>query len=217
LKKFALDRQLITASKNPTKHWLIETLLAADKARTFQRLLDLPAELRKAIYEFHFSDFSGKALLHPAQPPLARTCHQLRDEVLPLFYSQCQFHIQFQQTGKWKMKLGDESSLWFFHMAADYARYIRRLKIDNQARMTFNLRLDIREDFGNADAAPLMKFEGLEKLKQDEGVWTEGIRTGLSPLIDIVKSREEGGQFQVDDVYAVRMIVEDIGELTTTL
>jgi hypothetical protein len=39
----------VARNKKPSKGWLVDTLLEADKHRTFSKLHELPAELRKMI------------------------------------------------------------------------------------------------------------------------------------------------------------------------
>nr|OQO22501.1 hypothetical protein B0A51_08678 [Rachicladosporium sp. CCFEE 5018] len=59
----------------------------------FNRLRDLPSELHSMIYDLYCSGFPEQELHAPTQPPLARVCRQLRQAVLPAFYSQCALRI----------------------------------------------------------------------------------------------------------------------------
>ncbi|OQO05303.1 hypothetical protein B0A48_09071 [Cryoendolithus antarcticus] len=59
----------------------------------FNRLRDLPSELHSMIYDLYCSGIPEQELYAPTQPPLARACGQLRQEVLPVFYSRCTFRI----------------------------------------------------------------------------------------------------------------------------
>ena len=95
LNEFAITRRLVDAGKSPTKRWLADRLMADDDHCSFTRMFDLPPELRKLIYEFYISDFNEESLEEPTQPPLARTCRMMRNEVLPLFYSTCTFDLKF--------------------------------------------------------------------------------------------------------------------------
>ncbi|PPJ51337.1 hypothetical protein CBER1_08618 [Cercospora berteroae] len=87
LRAFAEARGLqIDNSRRRKRTRLVETLEKVDSKRPFHRFMDLPAELRVSIYEFYISDFP--ALLHkPTQPPLARTSQLIRQELLPVFYT----------------------------------------------------------------------------------------------------------------------------------
>ena len=71
---------------------LIEKLEEADRNATFEKLFDLPAELRNHIYGAYLVEFAEQ-LECPSQPPLARVSKQARSEVLPLFYGQTTFLI----------------------------------------------------------------------------------------------------------------------------
>ncbi|KAK4549768.1 hypothetical protein LTR36_005069 [Oleoguttula mirabilis] len=69
-------------------------LIMADEWRVFRRFTKLPPELRCRIYAFYVAAFP-ETLTTPSQPPLARTCKLVRKEVLPIFYSQCAFGLNF--------------------------------------------------------------------------------------------------------------------------
>lgn len=75
---------------------LICMLEKADDDEVFDRVFDLPPELRSAIFTHHLRslDFkTSRATSAPARPPLCRASRQLRDEALPLCYSLCTFHF----------------------------------------------------------------------------------------------------------------------------
>ncbi|KAK5171377.1 uncharacterized protein LTR77_004521 [Saxophila tyrrhenica] len=95
LERFAHARGL-ELPEEATKDALVPVLIKADNERQFSKIFDLPPELRVLIEEFHLSDFARRwGLLCLNQPPLARTCRLLRNDVLPLFYSHCKFIISF--------------------------------------------------------------------------------------------------------------------------
>lgn len=79
-----------------TRQIAILRLRQADENQQFTRFLDLPAELRNRIYYFYDAHFD-ECLICPTKPPLARTCRQLNQELLPLFYSQHQFGIELKR------------------------------------------------------------------------------------------------------------------------
>ncbi|KAK3697682.1 hypothetical protein LTR37_017331 [Vermiconidia calcicola] len=85
---------LTTDNKCSTRSSLTTKLIAADRSPRFNGLFALPAELRVRIYEYSMSSFP-KRLRTPAEPPLARTCRQLRNEVLPIFYSTFTIELTF--------------------------------------------------------------------------------------------------------------------------
>lgn len=79
-------------AKATTASRLARALETADDLATFPRFLDLPAELRNAVYELHFhgfDSFSGQYV----QPPLTLSSRQLRSETLPLFYDCATFDL----------------------------------------------------------------------------------------------------------------------------
>lgn len=91
LVSFAKARN-VEIEKNEARMSLIEKLEEADRNATFEKLFDLPAELRNHIYEAYLAEFAEQ-LDCPSQPPLARISKQARSEVLPLFYGQTTFLI----------------------------------------------------------------------------------------------------------------------------
>jgi hypothetical protein len=99
LRKFCEDRNLLAAGNQTLEPAeMIALLESADRDQTFNRLLDLPAELRVLIYTFYFSSFG--VLDAPAQPPLAKASRLLRKEALPVFYSTCRFKLDYMGSSR---------------------------------------------------------------------------------------------------------------------
>ncbi|KAK5731756.1 hypothetical protein LTR17_011107 [Elasticomyces elasticus] len=63
---------------------LVAVLEAADLARTFERFLELPAELRNMVYGYAFNDFfAAFNIFHPARiPAVCQTSRAVRQEAL---------------------------------------------------------------------------------------------------------------------------------------
>lgn len=97
LKRFITNRVVPTSTdRKNTRYTLIRQLERADDEATFDRLLDLPPEIRCQIYEHYFHSLYA---LHfgcgrrpmGSQPPITRISKQTRNEALPLYYSRCCF------------------------------------------------------------------------------------------------------------------------------
>ncbi|KAM0715351.1 hypothetical protein Q7P37_008849 [Cladosporium fusiforme] len=73
----------------------VSALEQADDEATFDRFLQLPAELRNTIYEYHFSDMRTIPEIH-RQPPITQVSSQLRKEAQPLFYNCCTFKMTIE-------------------------------------------------------------------------------------------------------------------------
>lgn len=73
----------------------VKLLEQADEELTFHNFLDLPPELRMSVYHFYMEKFPCD-ILCPSQPPLARTCRLLKQEVLPKFYEETVIELGFQ-------------------------------------------------------------------------------------------------------------------------
>jgi hypothetical protein len=97
LREFCRDRGLSRPEDKLLlkKGQLISFLEDADRDLRFDRLLELPAELRVLIYTFYFSGFD--TLDAPAQPPVTKVCRLLREEALPLFYQTCRFKLDYTE------------------------------------------------------------------------------------------------------------------------
>lgn len=85
-----------------SKKALIGVLEHADDNARFERMLELPAELRVRIYEYYclalghsFALGPGYVPLEHRQPPLTLACRLLRQESLPLFYDTCVLLVDF--------------------------------------------------------------------------------------------------------------------------
>ncbi|KAF2480276.1 hypothetical protein BDY17DRAFT_327240 [Neohortaea acidophila] len=77
---------------------MIKKLEDAD-ATGFGKFLDLPPELRSRVYKFYVGSLPA-VLSCPSQPPLARTCNLIRNEVLPIFYGHHTFELRYTHPGR---------------------------------------------------------------------------------------------------------------------
>ena len=90
LRKFCTQRQIFL-SGNENKQALVDMLEIEDEEAEFDKLVDLPAELRNHIYSLHFQDFP--ILGRPVPPPITEVSPQLRKETLQLFYQTCRVKV----------------------------------------------------------------------------------------------------------------------------
>lgn len=65
---------------------MVAALKKADKKPRFERFLELPAEVRNAIYGLALQDGQKKARVRPHTPAIGRVNRQIRSETLPLFF-----------------------------------------------------------------------------------------------------------------------------------
>lgn len=91
----SLSKGKVAARKEIALH--LET---HDINNTFDKFLDLPAELRVMIYKCHLQDLEANAE-NPnhlwAQPPITKVSKLIRSETLDLFHNTCDFTLKFQQ------------------------------------------------------------------------------------------------------------------------
>ncbi|PPJ60619.1 hypothetical protein CBER1_03623 [Cercospora berteroae] len=112
---------------------LAQYLEAHDTHNTFDRFLDLPAELRVMIYKFHLHDLEATAE-NPehlwAQPPITKVNKLIRTETLDLFHNTCDFTFKFRQNSGSTYYEWCRMDLKFVTMAKMYA--IRHLRVFGQ-------------------------------------------------------------------------------------
>jgi hypothetical protein len=155
LQTFARNRGIMTAAIGLKKPALAQLLLQADAERTFEKLFELPPEVRNIIYQFYVGDLGTTwvryrylretatyALHAPAQPPLASISRQLRHEVLPIFYQDCRFLLDFGRKNKEGYRLYRRSREFLDHLSVEHLGNIRNLEIETatpECRLHTNL------------------------------------------------------------------------------
>jgi hypothetical protein len=113
LKLFVKQRGMtVVPGKKPTLSSLKAQLEEADNDMTFDRVSDLPPELRQNTFQQYFDSFGeyfnplgsyrfGKAAFG-SQPLITLASRQTRQEALPIFYSRCQFGIARSYPKDWE-------------------------------------------------------------------------------------------------------------------
>jgi len=96
LTKFAEDRGYYVVPPS-TKKELVQLLEKADDDIKFEKVLELPAELRNRIYGAYFEAL-GVLPQKLTQPPLCSVSRQIRAESLPVFYATATFQLRFVHT-----------------------------------------------------------------------------------------------------------------------
>ena len=111
-------------------------LRRADEERGFPQVLDLPQELREAIYGLAMMDPWGDVNAYPVQPAATRVSRQIRREAPEVFYSRMTFAISLHGRLRDLLKSGEHfgSPLWLQHLSPQYLGMIRYLKVDPQGQ-----------------------------------------------------------------------------------
>ena len=91
LKRFC-ERRRLTLGKKTTRKEIIHLLELKDDCATFDRFVDLPAELRNMVYTKHYGSF--KPLRYPIPPPVTAVSQQIRKATRLLFYRSCTIKVQ---------------------------------------------------------------------------------------------------------------------------
>lgn len=90
LKSFAEARGIDTLHYR--KKWaFVKALEHADDTVAFPKFMQLPLEIRAGIYAYYFD--ADPAFVSPLLPSLALVSHQVRQEILPVFFRTCRFTI----------------------------------------------------------------------------------------------------------------------------
>jgi hypothetical protein len=101
LRAFVKARNLkLPPNSRRTKEAYITTLQTADDSPDLSKFFALAPELRGMVYKEYYAALPALPL-NPHQPPLVLASSQLRQEALPLYYSECAFflaiHTHFHQ------------------------------------------------------------------------------------------------------------------------
>ena len=220
LKKFAVDRSLMEAKKAPTKRWLVNTLMHADEHRTFFAFLELPAELRKRVYELYVSAFQDQELYMPTQPPLARTCSLLRREALPVFYSGCKFQINYKDRVDDpdiipRYRLTDETIIFISSLAPGSIGDLQKLSMEFLC--SFPGFLDYRTvhiDLSLASCNSVVVEHSPNDVK-DKTKGPSLRKREVAKVVDDVLQRPGASKLQLKDLHAVGKAVEIASKSST--
>ncbi|KAK3722724.1 hypothetical protein LTR37_002295 [Vermiconidia calcicola] len=196
----------------------IRLLCRADAELEFNRFLDLPAELRKRVYELYVEAFP-KVLQTPIQPPLACVSRLLRQEVLPVFYNLRTFTITLVHHNR-HVRLG-------WRMDADTLSFLHNLANGQVSNIrSFQLNMIRRCGPNRSDITIICKFDlGIEKAEcryRNKGVavYQDGrflpvtqqlvgaIGLELNRVIEDITQRGGEKRFRMEDIYALRRAVE---------
>ncbi|KAK3647906.1 hypothetical protein LTR56_007880 [Elasticomyces elasticus] len=192
---------------------LVNQLQRADDHATFP-LTRLPPELRVRVYELYLSE-SRIMLKAPTQPPLARTCRMLREEVLPTFYFRTTFVVTLQMhTGDARsdgtlLRFDFDSIAFLETMSPQHLSRVRKLHFNiMQATSTRQQRGILAEVVvslaGDADQRTSIKSTTLPRGL----LWKKWVIAGTEKVITRMESRDGRAILKIGDVYAFRSALE---------
>jgi hypothetical protein len=139
LRQFVEDRGLkIKSTSKANKKQLVQRLETAEKLsdtfedkREFPRFLELPPELRNAVYTFYFNGLKVVPQRF-SQPPICKVSRELRVESLGLFYEHATFSISMTRcllnTGD--VAINHQSKLFCDSVSESGFTRIRHLSVD---------------------------------------------------------------------------------------
>lgn len=237
LRKFARQRGLVGVVETTNrKHLVVEALLRADDNPNFPRFLELPAEVRTMIYEFYCAGFADEPLILPTYPPLARTSNLLKKELLPVFFSSCNFGIGLvaenfdSDETRHILRMQRETTLSFRSLKPEHLASIQTLEVsfDSHFRMqpmqSFNMKVTVPRNGTKTSVVirVLDKFGNLSDLSRyglthpwgghEKGIAPKAVaelEAKVNRFAEGIQQREDGGNHLViDDVYWLRSTLE---------
>ena len=137
LREFCSQRN-VQLARNAKKAEVVSVLEAEDENATFDRFLDLPAELRNYVYSLHFETLEIDCPSIP--PPITYVSRQLRQESLALFFSTCtptfvfctrRYLTSFWGARRTKLQIqpGYLTSKFFLRAPQTYVENIRKFRL----------------------------------------------------------------------------------------
>ncbi|CAK3867555.1 Hypothetical predicted protein [Lecanosticta acicola] len=215
LRKFIHDRKIdasgVIGGKFIGNHReLVSLLERADEHPQFHKFMDLPAELRNRVYEYHFSDM--RTAYAPAQPPISRASRVLRQESLSMFYSICIFNISFN-VSRIRSRHGDSfgAPLWIPDKHALW------LGATPEKHLSQIMHLEIRVIWG-MNTLHTFSFDitkgAVKSITVDHNFADASANAKLRSLFDLlltsISTRKEDGEPKLsrDDIYAFRRAIE---------
>ena len=216
LEKFFQDRTINLSSTKPVgREAHITTLTQLDREQQFGRFIDLPPELRNAIYEYYMADFPRR-LTAPTQPPLTRTCRLMRSEALPIFYHQTSFVVDLgtypdrlrlhPNATSFVSGLSETNCAWIrslhfvVHKDRDTLATGRRTKTEVTVRLNDDKGYHLKLDRSVNRGPPLTKLQAGRKV--------EGIKETVKVAMRKLVARDDKARFRVQDIFVLRSAIE---------
>lgn len=243
LEMYIRDRRLLirtTESKpkarpkpNQGRLDMIVTLYDADDHPKFSRFLQLPPEIRLYVHEYYVAGFAG-VLSTPTQPPLARLCRTLREELLPVFYGSCTFSLTYL-CPEGQRSMGDlypttSTSIFLLALQPVDVALIRKLKLSFKIMDRYRKKKndevkaylhclislgdsgdasDVNVEKVNNSSHTLQRFPGGHRKAE------RSIRKALERVIQQMCSRRGTMRLQPTDILAMRLAVQDVLQMHT--
>ncbi|KAM3420551.1 hypothetical protein BST61_g3814 [Cercospora zeina] len=202
LRRFCTERGLTSSQTAAKLHvsGLVRKLYEADDGETFNRFLDLPAELRVHIYELYLEDFGAKKepLDAPYPMPLAEACSLVRREFLPVYHSLCTFEFDIDHGEGYlsprKTIMSARSYIWAFIFKGPPSQVamLRKLRMTAPIECWWDKGLDDRENSlvcGNIDLGTNHKPAELQICSEESCEEAEGEFAAIMPLIRSVMKK----------------------------
>lgn len=215
LQTFVTDRKIVGTTPRDHIALTVEALKRADSELEFPRFRELPAELRIRVYHYYVSEF-GDVLTTPAQPPLSRTCKQLRNEVLPVFYASHGVQLTFQcsDTQSNIFRPDDTTMLFLLNLAPENLAELRRIRIRIIKKGRGIYLIDVTL-FGDETAAEHDITTDSSKSYNVPGMPTvkatvANLEAGFAMVLDGVCLKEGRKKLVLSDVYKLRKAIENV-------
>ena len=228
LSRFAQQRGLIDADETDRKQ-LMQALRHADDYPRFDRIFALPPELRASTYRLYCADFADEPLTMPAWPPLARANRQLRDEMLPIFYSECTFTVGMQTDSAGDasrvLRMTRDTTLFFKSLSPEHLAHVQKLDVTLESWRpplnvhAFAMRVVVpRNAKLGTVRADVRRGRGSHPDRKEVHPWTREevsddyyreLERRVVRFLERIQEREQGeNHLLIADVYGLRSLLE---------
>ncbi|GIZ43349.1 hypothetical protein CKM354_000658100 [Cercospora kikuchii] len=225
LRTFSVQRGIVdsrVARKLRSKE-LVSKLHEADDGETFNRFLDLPAELRLYIYELYFESFETqeRPLPAPYPIPLAHVSSLLRKEVLPVYYDVCTFEYNVFCIGfylPWgSSRTRDRPPMLDFIIKgpAEHVAMLRKVNMDLRIEGgcdhdddRTNSFIVFRIDFGTDHKRAELYLDYQASIEEGEGEF-DLVSTSIRDILSAIDTRPSGKKVLKSDLQAILAIFQD--------
>ncbi|KAK4972312.1 hypothetical protein LTR42_006819 [Elasticomyces elasticus] len=202
LRLFCTNRGIdLTARQSAKKSNIVEVLESADENVTFSKFMDLPPELRLAIYSAHFRTFKKGMTVVP--PPITAVCSQIRAEALPLFYSTYRFGLSadYDLCVTEPIGLMQATSRIFEAFPQTSLHLVRRLRLEAEGwPARYNASLTCEIDLGSEHCASRVESCSVASYTYQRQKESEKASTRVTGILAHMASRPEGKKLQQNDI-----------------
>ena len=182
----------------------MEALEQADKTLAFHRFVELPPELRVRVYEYYVAAFPAR-ISNPTQPPVTRANRLLREECLPIFYTNARFAITMTGVGG-RSRFNEDALNFMACLTAADCSLIRKLSFELSS--VFVVRVTLCQDVSGNEVNVSERDYPSSLTAEARKPKVRTIKNEAESVLQTIVRREEKVMLNMDDIYAIRAAIE---------